>query len=309
MRKMMIALTACGFGLLMLLAGCKTNVTETFREETKDTAAEAAAVTTENERNNTEAETSVETDVVKEKEIEELSFPILYQDDTLSVEITKEWYANSGYLYCAHVVTSDYGRIGTYVANNKYGTSCTTSEAAGQLGALLTVNGDHMSDELGYTFARSGVLYGEDKPCYAPGIYSSFTGELHDGWEGSATGGTYFSTLMKKKYLSDTFSFGPPFLRDGVITCVAGGSCRPRTFIGYAGTPGEMYICVADGDLNDGKSEGLSIYDCAKFLLDKGCYFGIPLDGGGSSTMVWKGEVINAVKGNERAVVDFLYVK
>ena len=47
----------------------------------------------------------------------------------------------------------------------------------------------------------------------------------------------------------------------------------------------------------------------ATYLQSKGCTFGVPLDGGGSSTMVFKGKVLNAAKGNQRAVVDFVYFK
>ena len=46
-----------------------------------------------------------------------------------------------------------------------------------------------------------------------------------------------------------------------------------------------------------------------RFLQSKGCTFGVNLDGGGSSTLYFNGEVLNAVRENERAVVDFLYFK
>ena len=79
--------------------------------------------------------------------------------------------------------------------------------------------------------------------------------------------------------------------------------------MGTNGKAGDIWIIVADGDKNDKQSSGLTSYECAKLLQEKGCIFGIPLDGGGSSTMVWKGKVLNAVKGNERAVVDFVYFR
>ena len=45
------------------------------------------------------------------------------------------------------------------------------------------------------------------------------------------------------------------------------------------------------------------------YLVSKGCTFGVNLDGGGSSTMYFNGKVLNAARGNERAVVDFVYFK
>jgi exopolysaccharide biosynthesis protein len=62
-----------------------------------------------------------------------------------------------------------------------------------------------------------------------------------------------------------------------------------RTFIGTNGAPGDIWVCVSDGRYNDGKSAGLNGYQCASYLKSKGCIFGIPLDGGGSSTMYFNG--------------------
>jgi hypothetical protein len=36
---------------------------------------------------------------------------------------------------------------------------------------------------------------------------------------------------------------------------------------------------------------------------------GVSEDGGGSSTMYFNGQVLNAARGNERAVIDFVYFK
>ena len=37
--------------------------------------------------------------------------------------------------------------------------------------------------------------------------------------------------------------------------------------------------------------------------------FGVPLDGGGSSTMVFQGKILNSAKAGQRSVVDFVYFK
>jgi exopolysaccharide biosynthesis protein len=87
------------------------------------------------------------------------------------------------------------------------------------------------------------------------------------------------------------------------------GARAQRTFIGTNGNAGDIWLCVSDGRYNDGESAGLTYYQGMKYLKDKGCTFGVHLDGGGSTTMVWNGQVLNAAKGNERAVVDFVYFK
>ena len=95
---------------------------------------------------------------------------------------------------------------------------------------------------------------------------------------------------------------------NGEIKAGNDGSRAQRTFIGTNGNVGDIWIVVSDGRKNDGKSSGLTGKQCAQYLKDKGCTLGIPLDGGGSSTMVWNGKVLNANK-SQRKVVDFLYFK
>ena len=79
--------------------------------------------------------------------------------------------------------------------------------------------------------------------------------------------------------------------------------------MGTNGKAGDIWLCVSDGRYNDGESAGLTYLECGQYLQTKGCTFTLPLDGGGSSTMVFEGEVLNAEKGHERAVVDFVYFR
>lgn len=88
----------------------------------------------------------------------------------------------------------------------------------------------------------------------------------------------------------------------------SGGGRAQRTFIGTNGAPGDIWIVVTEGRGSDGVSAGLTMQECAEFLKAKGCTFGIPLDGGGSTTMVFNGMRLNHVS-SERAVVDFVYFR
>ncbi len=65
---------------------------------------------------------------------------------------------------------------------------------------------------------------------------------------------------------------------------------------------------VSDG--RSGESEGLTLYELAEFLQSLGARTAYNLDGGGSSTMVFLGDVVNNPSGRsgERAVTDILYV-
>ena len=234
------------------------------------------------------------------------TFPIKYSDSTCTITITKEWYENA-YCYAAHIVFSDYDRFGTACGNGKFGGYETTSHANKRLGALLTINGDYAAPNLGYRVARSGKVM-NDGATWCEGIYNNNNGVLayRDSLD---VAGQTLSILIANGKATDTFQFAPAFLVDGVIKTSSDNSRAQRTFIGTNGNAGDIWLVVSNGRKNDGKSSGLTYTQCAKYLKSKGCNFGIPLDGGGSSTMVWKGTVLNAAKENERSVVDFVYFK
>ena len=239
----------------------------------------------------------------------EIEFPIRYSDNTSDIEITKEWYENA-WCYTAHITFSDYDRLGTTCGNGVYGGTETTSSAAKRMNAIFAVNGCYSAPKLDYAVARDGVIY-NDKICWSPGIYNSNTGELLTAWEtGGLDGyrGIQLSTLVNQGKVTDTFCFGPPILINGEVKVGNDSSRAQRTFIGTNGNAGDIWIVVSDGRKNDGESSGLTYNQMALYLQSKGCTLGIPLDGGGSSTMVWNGNVLNANK-TERKVVDFLYFK
>ena len=237
-------------------------------------------------------------------------YPINYSDSTCKITITKEWFENA-YVYAAHIKFTDYSRFGTTCGKGKYGGTETTTSAAKRVGALLAVNGCYSAPSLNYPVARSGKVM-NDKNCWVPAIYSRWNGKLLSAWETGGTpgiAGVKLSSLVSDKKVSDTFSFGPPILAGGSVKAGSDSSRAQRTFIGTNGDAGDIWLFVSDGRKNDGKSSGHTYKQCARYMQSKGCTFGVPLDGGGSSTMVWKGQVLNAAKGNQRAVVDFVYFK
>lgn len=241
------------------------------------------------------------------------NYPLSYSDATCTITIYREWYENA-WCYAAHIVFSDYSRLSTSCANGAYNNGYeTTSHAANRLGAILTVNGCYSAPNLNYTVVRDGVIWnGADKNSFwCPAVYSSHTGLLLSAWESGGTpgiAGENINDLVTAGLVTDTFCFGPPFLANGNVS--GGNDSRAqRTFIGTNGNPGDIWLVVSDGRYNDGESAGLTGNQCARYLASKGCTFGVPLDGGGSSTMAFQGEVLNAARNNQRAVVDFVYFK
>ncbi len=92
--------------------------------------------------------------------------------------------------------------------------------------------------------------------------------------------------------LRDAVSFGPVFIVNGKAVDITGngGGLNPRTVIGQR-ADGAVLLLVIDG--RQASSLGASYKDCAQIMLDYGAVNAANLDGGSSSMMMYKGEVIN----------------
>lgn len=228
-----------------------------------------------------------------------------YQSNTGSITIHKKWVGKKkgAYCYIAHLKFSKYSRLKTGCANGKYKKGMeTTKHAFKRLKPVFMVNGDYSAPYLNYGVVRNKKVW-NNKPCYVPAVYSQKTGVFSSP---EALGITGIPLRKIKKDVTDTFCFGPAFLIDGKVVKCKDKSRAQRTFIGSKGK-GNLYIVVTEGRKSDGKSDGLTYQECASLLKKKGCTFGIPLDGGGSSTMIFKGKILN--HSQNRKIVDFLYFK
>ena len=112
------------------------------------------------------------------------------------------------------------------------------------------------------------------------------------------------------------FSFGPAIVQNGSVAVSEGEevgkamASNPRTAIGIIDSC-HYVLVVSDGRTNE--SEGLSLYQLAEFMQSIGVQTAYNLDGGGSSTMVFNGTVINNPTTNgrsikERSVSDIVYI-
>lgn len=107
-----------------------------------------------------------------------------------------------------------------------------------------------------------------------------------------------------------TYDFGPDLIKNGELVDYGDGWFKevkdPRTAIGQRG-PLEYVVIVADG--RSKKSEGASFYDLALEFQRLGCKWAYALDGGGSTTLYFNGEVLNEPSdwNGERKNSDILY--
>jgi exopolysaccharide biosynthesis protein len=86
------------------------------------------------------------------------------------------------------------------------------------------------------------------------------------------------------------------------------GARHPRTFIGIDRDTTKMFLCTVDG--RQPGSIGMNYREMADFLLSIGVWHATNLDGGGSTTMVVQGKIVNSPsdKKGERPVANSLQI-
>ncbi len=235
-----------------------------------------------------------------------------YCDENISITLT-EYSANDTAIYVADITLSSAKYLQTAFAHSAYGRNVTekTSEIAARVGAILAINGDYYgSQESGYVI-RNGVLYREtaasgreDLVIYADGSFGIVSEEEISARELLESGAV------------QVLSFGPALLIDGVAAVTDGDevgkakASNPRTAIGIL-SPLHYVFVVSDGRTEE--SAGLSLLELAAFLQELGVQTAYNLDGGGSTTMYFNGEVVNNPTTNgkkiqERSVSDIVYI-
>ena len=238
--------------------------------------------------------------------------PNTYSDGNITIAIT-EYRIHDTTVYAADITLSSPEYLKTAFAQNAYGRNVTakTSETAAAAGALLAINGDYYGARSSGYVIRNGVLYRstasrgqEDLVIYADG----------------SLGIVCEDDITAEELLEDgavqVLSFGPALIADGAIAVSEGEevgkakASNPRTAIGIIDDLHYVFV-VSDGRTEE--SEGLSLVQLAEFLSDLGAVTAYNLDGGGSSTMVFNGKVINNPTTNgsriqERSVSVIVYI-
>ena len=235
-----------------------------------------------------------------------------YQDENISV-VMKTYQVNDTIVYVADVQLSSIEYLKTAFAENVYGRNVTetTSKIAEGVNAILAINGDYYgARDSGYVL-RNGTLYRTNTSGRSQEdlvILSDGSFEIINESETSAEDLSELDALQ-------VFAFGPALLTDGEISVTISEevsqakSSNPRTAIAEI-EPLHYLFVVADGRTDE--SEGLTLYELADFLQHLGADTAYNLDGGGSSTMVFNGNLINnptsTGKIKERSVSDIVYI-
>lgn len=101
---------------------------------------------------------------------------------------------------------------------------------------------------------------------------------------------------------------GPVIIQNGV-NIGSTVDVHPRTSIGFNQDSTKLFLFTVDGR-QPGYSVGMSLYQLADYMIKWGVYQGLNLDGGGSTTMWVRGEIVNSPSdaGGERSVSNSLLI-
>ncbi len=287
---------------------------EVYRTDTADevTSSGGNIAETESVRGMISSETGA-TEAVTEPTVTATENGYIYQDSTMTITLT-ERYVYSTMVYVADIQLSGIATLRSGLAEDSFGRNLTekTSDIADRVGAILAINGDFYGfRDTGYVI-RNGILYRDRKKSDdAEDLVIYEDGSMQIIREGDVTA----EELLANGALQ-VYSFGPGLVENGEITVDSSSevsksmSSNPRTAIGMI-EPLHYVMVVSDGRTSE--SEGLSLLQLATIMQDLGCEQAYNLDGGGSTTMYFNGQVINnpttsGKKTKERSVSDIVYI-
>lgn len=242
-----------------------------------------------------------------------------YVSDTMSISISTVE-AGSGSepvtYYVADVALDDATQLRGGFANNQFGTNIVedTSEIAEFYDAVFAINGDYYGFRETGIVIRNGVVYRDEGARTGLAIYADGTMEVYD--ETTTTAAELLAAGVW-----NTLSFGPALVDDGQI--VAGiedvevdtnwgnhsiQGDQPRTGIGIVDD--NHFVFVAVDGRSQGYSVGVTMTEFAEIFQELGASVAYNLDGGGSTTMYFNGELVNDPlgRGDERGTSDILYL-
>ena len=218
--------------------------------------------------------------------------------------------------YVADIRIADVTALKSAFAEDSFGLNIIekTSVIAEANNALFAVNGDYYGFRDDGIVIRNGIIYRDIPARTGLALYRDGSMKIYEETTTTA------SELLSQN-VWNTLSFGPALLIDSEIpdsldetevdTNFGNHSIQgeqPRTAIGIIDN-NHFIVIVVDGR-SEGYSRGMTLPELAEVFRNLGCTDAYNLDGGGSSTMYWQGEVVNNPlgKNKERGTSDILFL-
>jgi len=218
--------------------------------------------------------------------------------------------------FVADVVLTDATVLRSAFAHDEFGLNITAdpSDIAASVGAVWAVNGDYYGFRETGIVIRNGVAYRDAGAREGLAFHRDGTVRVYD--ETATT-----AAQLVADGVWNTLSFGPAIVEAGAVvagidsvevdTNVGNHSIQgdqPRTAVGVIDSDHLVFV-VVDGRA-EGYSEGVTLPELAEIFVGLGAVTAYNIDGGGSSTMVFDGALVNDPlgKGTERGTSDVLYI-
>ncbi|GAA1621537.1 phosphodiester glycosidase family protein [Actinoplanes couchii] len=218
--------------------------------------------------------------------------------------------------FVADVRVTDATIVKSAFANDQFGENiiANPSEIAASAGAVLAINGDYYGFRDTGIVIRNGVTFRDSGARQGLAFYADGTMKLYDETATSAD-------RLIADGVWNTLSFGPGLVDGGkaidgidqveVDTNFGNHSIQgqqPRTGVGLIDANHLLFV-VVDGR-SKGYSRGVTMPEFAEIFVGLGATTAYNLDGGGSSAMIFRDELVNNPlgKGQERGTSDILYV-
>ena len=236
-----------------------------------------------------------------------------YADDTKAIAI-ETYERNSTQIHVATVTIKGDASIKTALADETYGRNikAKTSTTAQSVNAVLAVNGDYYgARDAGYVIRNGQLLRSDSQDANQEDLVIYQDGSFEIIREGDIT-----AQELLNKGAVQVLSFGPALIENSQVAVDSSDevgkamASNPRTAIGIIDDK-HYVLVVSDGRTNE--SKGLSLKELADFMKELKVTTAYNLDGGGSSTMYFNGQIINKPTTNghnieEREVSDIVYL-
>lgn len=236
-----------------------------------------------------------------------------YEDDTKAISI-ETYERNSTQIHVATVTIKGDASIKTALADETYGRNvkAKTSTTAESVNAVLAVNGDYYgARDAGYVIRNGQLLRSDSQDANQEDLVIYQDGSFQIIREGDIT-----AQELVDKGAVQVLSFGPALIESSQVAVDSSDevgkamASNPRTAIGII-DDSHYVLVVSDGRTNE--SKGLSLKELADFMKELKVKTAYNLDGGGSSTMYFNGQIINKPTTNghnieEREVSDIVYL-
>lgn len=192
-----------------------------------------------------------------------------------------------------------------------------TSDIAKDHNAIASINGGGFMDKsnsgslwtgtgaypTGFVFSNGEIIYQDVSDTESLNVMALDS-------QGKMIIGSHSISDLKKLQVSEAIAFGPPLIVNGKATFNGDGGqgITARTAIGQR-EDGSILLLVVDGRRIN--MPGATLHDIQKIMLDYNAYNATNLDGGSSSTMYYKGNIINNPCNplGERTIATALYVE